>query len=57
MKTTFVQNVNKKYITQRRRQKKQKEDNSSFSFYETIKCNNNVNDSNKNVTNFFPNIA
>ena len=45
------QNVNKTSVTQRRRPKK--ENNSSCSFYKTIKCNNNVNDSNKNVTNFF----
>ena len=32
-------------VTQRRRQKPR--------VYKTIKCNNNVNDSNKNVTNFF----
>ena len=31
----------------------EKENNSSCSFYKTIKWNNNVNDSNKNVTNFF----
>ena len=30
-----------------------KENNSLCSFYKTIKCTNNVNDSNKNVTNFF----
>ena len=48
------QNVNKPSLTQRRRPKKEK--NSSCSFHKTIKCNNNVNDSNdsnKNVTNFF----
>ena len=44
------QNVNKTSVTQRKRPKK--ENNSSCSFYKTIKCNNNVNDSNKNVKLF-----
>ena len=45
------QNVNKTSVIQGRRPKK--ENNSSCSFHKTIKCNNNINDSNKNVTNFF----
>ena len=45
---TFVSTKCKQNIrTQRKRPKK--EMNSSCSFYKTIKCNINVNDSNKNV--------
>ena len=41
------------HISNTKKETKKKENNSSCSFYKTIKCNNNVNDSNKNVTNFF----